>query len=123
MTEQNADDSNLQDTESTGEREHNSNNTLSLDTTEKKDDKQKVDILLKPTGNAPIMKKKKWAVDADKQIGWIMEFIKKYLKLESEEKLFLYVNQTFAPSPDQTVRNLYNCYSTEEKCCLNSHIC
>lgn len=46
-----------------------------------------VDILLKPTGNAPIMKKKKWAVDANKQIGWIMEFIKKYLKLEAEEKL------------------------------------
>lgn len=46
-----------------------------------------VDILLKATGNAPIMKKKKWAVDAEKQIGWIMEFVKKYLKLEPEEKL------------------------------------
>lgn len=46
-----------------------------------------VDILLKATGNAPIMKKKKWAVDAEKPIGWIMEFVKKYLKLEPEEKL------------------------------------
>lgn len=46
-----------------------------------------VDILLKATGNAPIMKKKKWAVDAEKPIGWIMEFVKKYLKLEPDEKL------------------------------------
>lgn len=80
-----------------------------------------VDILLKPTGNAPIMKKKKWAVDADKPISWIMEFIKKYLKLEPDEHLFLYVNQSFAPSPDQTVKNLYECYSTEGKLVL--HYC
>lgn len=80
-----------------------------------------VDILLKPTGNAPIMKKKKWAVDADKQIGWIVEFMRKYLKLEPEEQLFLYVNQTFAPSLDQTVKNLYECYCTEGKLVL--HYC
>lgn len=42
---------------------------------------------MKPTGNAPIMKKKKWAVDADKPIGWIIEFVRKYLKLESQERL------------------------------------
>lgn len=80
-----------------------------------------VDILLKPTGNAPIMKKKKWTVDSDKPIGWIIEFIKKYLKLEPNEKLFLYVNQTFAPSPDQIVKNLYECYSIEGKLVL--HYC
>ncbi|XP_077288476.1 autophagy-related 12 isoform X2 [Arctopsyche grandis] len=52
-----------------------------------KTDKLKIDILLKATGNAPIMKKKKWAVDAEKPIGWIMEFVKKYLKLDANEKL------------------------------------
>lgn len=46
-----------------------------------------VDILLKPTGNAPIMKKKKWTVDSEKPIGWIIEFIKKYIKIEPTEKL------------------------------------
>ncbi|XP_050346146.1 autophagy protein 12-like [Nymphalis io] len=86
-----------------------------------KSDKIKVDILLKATGNAPIMKKKKWAVDAEKPIGWIMEFVKKYLKLEPEEKLFLYVNQTFAPSPDQIIRNLYECFGTDGKLVL--HYC
>ncbi|XP_026319256.1 autophagy protein 12-like [Hyposmocoma kahamanoa] len=86
-----------------------------------KSDKLKVDILLKATGNAPIMKKKKWAVDAEKPIGWIMEFVKKYLKLEPEEKLFLYINQTFAPSPDQIVKNLYECFGTDGKLVL--HYC
>ena len=38
------------------------------------------------------MKKKKWAVDAEKPIGWIMEFVKKYLKLEADEKLVQYNN-------------------------------
>ncbi|XP_063618995.1 autophagy protein 12-like [Cydia splendana] len=86
-----------------------------------KSDKVKIDILLKATGNAPIMKKKKWAVDAEKPIGWIMEFVKKYLKLEPDERLFLYVNQTFAPSPDQMVKNLYECFGTDGKLVL--HYC
>ncbi|XP_066146616.1 autophagy protein 12-like isoform X1 [Euwallacea fornicatus] len=96
-------------------------NSESETSLKKATEKQKVDILLKPTGNAPIMKTKKWTVDSDKPIGWIIEFVKKYLKLDSSEKLFIYVNQTFAPSPDQTVRNLYNCYCTEGKLVL--HYC
>ncbi|XP_015588681.1 autophagy protein 12-like [Cephus cinctus] len=84
-------------------------------------DKTKVDILLKATANAPIMKKKKWAVSQDQHIGWISEFIKRYLKLDANERLFLYINQTFAPPPDQTVRNLYDCYGTDGK--LIIHYC
>lgn len=34
---------------------------------------------------------------------------------------FLYVNQSFAPSPDQIVRNLYDCYETDGKLIL--HYC
>lgn len=33
------------------------------------------------------MKKKKWAVNPDKHIGSVGEFIKKYIKLEQNEKL------------------------------------
>ncbi|KAI4463405.1 autophagy protein 12 [Holotrichia oblita] len=86
-----------------------------------KEDKEKIDIYLRPTGNAPIMKHKKWSVEADKPIGWIIDFMRKYLKLDPQERLFLYINQTFAPSPDQTVRNLYDCYNTEGKLVL--HYC
>lgn len=100
----------------------NSKESEQKDTNETgKSDKVKIDILLKATGNAPIMKKKKWAVDAEKHIGWVIEFVKKYLKLEPEEKLFMYVNQTFAPSPDQLIKNLYECFGTDGKLVL--HYC
>lgn len=109
-------------------------------------------MYLKATGNAPIMKKKKWTVSQDQHIGWISEFIKKYLKLDANERLvitsilldffsaqntekilsissnvfnfsfqFLYINQTFAPAPDQTVKNLYDCYGIDGK--LVIHYC
>ncbi|KAK4886326.1 hypothetical protein RN001_002597 [Aquatica leii] len=97
------------------------NQTIETESDIQKNDKQKVDILLKPTGNAPIMKRRRWAVDADKQLGWIIEFVKKYLKLESHERVFLYVNQTFAPSPDQVIKNLYDCYNTDGRLIL--HYC
>ncbi|XP_050445092.1 ubiquitin-like protein ATG12 isoform X2 [Cataglyphis hispanica] len=50
-------------------------------------DKTKIDILLKATANAPIMKQKKWSVCQDNPIGRISEFIKKYLKLDPNERL------------------------------------
>lgn len=84
-------------------------------------DKAKIDILLKATGNAPIMKQKKWSVSQDFLIGRISEFVRRYLKLEPGEKLFLYVNQTFAPAPDQVLKNLYNCYGADGKLIL--HYC
>lgn len=31
---------------------------------------------------------------------------------------FLYVNQTFAPSPDQNVKNLYDCYESNGRLVL-----
>ncbi|XP_015172783.1 PREDICTED: autophagy protein 12-like [Polistes dominula] len=80
-----------------------------------------VDILLKATGNAPIMKQKKWSVNQDYQIGKVSDFLRKYLKLDPSERLFLYVNQTFAPAPDQTLKNLYDCYGADGK--LIIHYC
>ena len=46
-----------------------------------------VDILLRATGDAPIMKKKNWRVDSYRTIGWISEFIKRYIKVEGNESL------------------------------------
>ncbi|XP_022913331.1 autophagy protein 12-like [Onthophagus taurus] len=94
---------------------------VSLENNEVKLDKIKYDILLKPTGDVPIMKKKKWSVEADKPIGWIIDFMKKYLKLDPQDRLFLYVNQNFAPSRDQIVRNLYECFGADGKLVL--HYC
>ncbi|XP_037050958.1 autophagy protein 12-like [Bradysia coprophila] len=85
---------------------------------EKQSTSTKIDILLNATGNVPIMKKRKWAVEGNKPIGSIISFIHKYLKMDAEEKLFLYVNQTFAPAPDQIIKNLYDCYGSNGKLVL-----
>jgi len=82
---------------------------------------KKIEVLLKATGDAPIMAKKKWVVSPEQTVGWISGFIKRAIKLGAEERLFLYINQTFAPAPDQTVKNLYECYGTDGK--LIIHYC
>ncbi|XP_053675522.1 autophagy protein 12-like [Anopheles nili] len=84
-----------------------------------KQELKKIDIVLHATGSAPILKQKKWSVDQEKPISAIVKFIHKYLKLDPEERLFLYINQTFAPSPDQIIKNLYECYGTNGKLILH----
>lgn len=46
-----------------------------------------VNILLKPVGDAPILKNKLWAVPAERLVSQITEFVKKYLKLEKNQNL------------------------------------
>ncbi|XP_041362942.1 ubiquitin-like protein ATG12 isoform X1 [Gigantopelta aegis] len=82
---------------------------------------EKVDVLLKATGDAPILKTKKWAVFRTKKISWVCEFIKKLMKLDRSDSLFFYVNQTFSPSPDTEVGVLFDCFGSDGKLVL--HYC
>ena len=50
-------------------------------------EKGKIDVLLKAVGDAPIMKKKRWAVDSNKKIAWVADFVRKYIKCEPHESL------------------------------------
>ena len=86
--------------------------------TEKDKKVEKVEVRLQAAGDAPIMKAKKYMVDRDKPISWIITFIRKYLKLQVSESLYVYVNQAFSPSPDQTVGNLADCFSQDNKLVL-----
>ncbi|KAH8367278.1 hypothetical protein KR200_009389 [Drosophila serrata] len=96
-------------------------------------DSSKICVLLNATGNVPIIKKRTWTVDPNKTVSWIQKFIHKYLKLDANEQInpprttillqifvlqFLYVNQTFAPAPDQIIKNLYECHGTNGKLVL-----
>ncbi|KAM4703992.1 ubiquitin-like protein ATG12 [Rhinophrynus dorsalis] len=83
--------------------------------------KRKIDVLLKAVGDTPIMKNKKWTIERTRTVQGLMDFIKKYLKLDSAEQLFIYVNQSFAPSPDQEVGTLYECFGSDGKLVL--HYC
>ncbi|XP_070579440.1 ubiquitin-like protein ATG12 [Ptychodera flava] len=84
-------------------------------------EKKKIDLLLKAAGDAPIMKKKKWAVDPSKKVGWVTEFIKKYIKCEPHESVFIYVNQSFSPAPDRDLKSLFECFGSDGKLIL--HYC
>ncbi|KAG6925217.1 autophagy related 12, partial [Chelydra serpentina] len=85
------------------------------------DTKKKIDVLLKAVGDTPIMKNKKWTVERTRTIQGLVDFIKKFLKLVASEQLFIYVNQSFAPSPDQEVGTLYECFGSDGKLVL--HYC
>jgi len=79
---------------------------------------KKIEVRLQAAGDAPIMKQKNYKVDGEKQVSWILAFIRKYLKLEPQDNLFVYVNQAFSPSPDQTVTNLAECFGQDNKLVL-----
>jgi len=98
--------------------------TSELDTTQQTTESNaladgKISLFLKATSDVPIIKRKKWQVDENHTIKWVIAFIKKYLKLEERDTIFLYVAQAFAPSPDQQLKNLYECFGADGKLVLH----
>ncbi|XP_028325809.1 ubiquitin-like protein ATG12 [Gouania willdenowi] len=85
------------------------------------EEKKKIDVLLKAVGDTPIMKKKKWTVERMRTVHSLSQFISRFLKLDTNEELFIYINQSFAPSPDQEVGILFDCYGSDNKLVL--HYC
>jgi len=84
--------------------------------------KGKINVLLKPVGDAPILKQKLWAIDPEKQVAQVIQFCSRLMKLDRESNLLLFVNQSFAPSPDQVIRNLYDCFGADGKLVLHYSI-
>ncbi|XP_059141581.1 ubiquitin-like protein ATG12 [Physella acuta] len=107
--------------ESVIEQKSNDTNLSPVSSDTKLKTNLKVDILLKSAGDAPIMKKKKWTVDRSKKVCWVTDFIKKYIKSEPSDSLFLYVNQSYAPSPDTDIGSIFDCFGSDGKLVL--HYC
>lgn len=79
----------------------------------------KVTILFKNVGGAPVLKIKTFKVEASRNVSYIVEFIRKVTKLDAAQSIFIYINQSFAPSLDQTIKNLYDCYACDKKLVLH----
>ncbi|VDK81769.1 unnamed protein product [Dibothriocephalus latus] len=79
----------------------------------------KVDVLLKPVGDAPGMQKSKWKVQRTDTLLNMVNFIRRYLKLDPHDNLLLYVSQSFAPSLDTEIGTLYDCFHADGKLILN----
>lgn len=92
-----------------------------VDNTCVKPDSDKVVVIFKNVANAPILKQSKFKVSTSKTIASMIELLRKAAtgKIESSQSVFIYINQTFAPSPDQTVQNLFDCYACDNKLVLH----
>jgi len=81
--------------------------------TYKKKDSSKVVMRFRGVGNAPIMRQNMYKITATNQFQAVIQFLRKELGWQSGEALFLYINSTFSPAPDDTVLNLFKSFSTE----------
>lgn len=90
-----------------------------MDGTSTQETRQTIDIFFKSTGDAPVLSKKKWKVQADYTVAYVIEFLRKILDLKESDLIFVYVNQSFSPSPDYILRNLYDCFGSDNKLTLH----
>jgi len=79
----------------------------------------KVVILFKSTGNAPAMKQNKFKLNASANFQSVIDFLRKQLRLKATDSLFLFVNCTFQPSPDEVVASLFKCFHNNGKLVIN----
>ena len=71
----------------------------------------KITITFRHVGNAPILKRNKFMLERTRNVHFIIEWLKKFMKLDPvKDQLFLYVNQEFSPSPDVEIGTLYDCF-------------
>ncbi|KNC85157.1 hypothetical protein SARC_02650 [Sphaeroforma arctica JP610] len=69
--------------------------------------KDKVVVRFRAAGNAPIMKQAKFKITANESFQTVIDFLRRQLKFNQHDSLFLYINQAFQPSPDELVINLF----------------
>ncbi|SPO46474.1 probable Autophagy-related protein 12 [Moesziomyces antarcticus] len=85
----------------------------------KKKDSSKVVVRFKAIGNAPIMKTNYFRITAFNRFQAVIQFLRKELNFKPTDSLFLYINASFSPAPDDTVGNLYRCFGTENHLIVN----
>ncbi|KAI3380052.1 hypothetical protein SNEBB_002060 [Seison nebaliae] len=81
----------------------------------------KIEVLFKAVGDAPVLKKRKWAVDRKQKFEYIVTFLRRQLHIDEGGNIFLYINQSFSPSLHTTLENLYECFGSDRQ--LVIHYC
>lgn len=78
---------------------------------------EKVVVNLKAVGNAPQLKKDrcKFKVPGNNKFTVVANYVKKLIQQES---VFLYI-QSFSPSPDSSMADLYNCFGVGGEVVVN----
>ena len=70
---------------------------------------EKVRVRFKPIGNAPNLRKDREIskITATQNFEAVTIYLRKWLQIQPNETLFLYINNTFAPALDEVVGNLH----------------
>jgi ubiquitin-like protein ATG12 len=69
--------------------------------------KEKVVVLFKPVGSAPALKRSQYQIGSAQKFDSVVGSLRRLLKVKETDSLFLYVNNSFAPSLDEIVGNLH----------------
>ncbi|KNZ51933.1 hypothetical protein VP01_375g6 [Puccinia sorghi] len=76
-------------------------------------------VRFKATGSAPIMKQNFFKITSSNRFQAVIAFLRKELGLKPTDPVFLYINSSFSPAPDETVANLFKCFSTDGHLIVN----
>jgi len=81
---------------------------------------EKVKVHFVAVGSAPIMRKTKFLISSNQRFSAVTAFLRKMLKLSgSGSSLFLYCNSSFAPSQDELVGDLRDCFAARDELVIN----
>ncbi|TQN72942.1 Ubiquitin-like protein ATG12 [Colletotrichum shisoi] len=70
----------------------------------------KVVVKFKAVGNAPLLARGVAKISSTQTFHTVIWYLRKRLKLQESDSVFCYVNDSFAPSLDEIVGNLHNCF-------------
>mmetsp|Transcript_12553 Transcript_12553/g.39850 ORF Transcript_12553/g.39850 Transcript_12553/m.39850 type:complete len:102 (+) Transcript_12553:65-370(+) len=79
----------------------------------------KVKIHFKAVGNAPIMRKKTFMINGKEKFRALEVFLRNELGVPPQERLFLYCDSAFAPSPDEPLLDLHQCFASRGELIVN----
>jgi ubiquitin-like protein ATG12 len=71
---------------------------------------EKVVVRFKPVGSAPGLAQDVCKISSTRKFEEVVRYLRKKLQCNDTDSVFLYVNSAFAPSLDEVVGNLHQCF-------------
>ncbi|GAB0135806.1 Ubiquitin-like protein [Epichloe bromicola] len=75
---------------------------------------EKVVVRFKPVGAAPGLAQELCKITATRKFEEVVRYLRKKLRCKDTDSVFLYVNSAFAPSLDEVVGNLHQCFKNAQ---------
>ncbi|KAG4098680.1 autophagy protein 12 [Neocallimastix lanati (nom. inval.)] len=78
---------------------------------------EKILVRFRAVGDAPLLKNPVFKVDGNREFSTIIKGLN--YKLKQCSNLHFYINNSFSPSPDEIINNLYKCFGTGNELQVN----